>query len=108
MHHCPIANGDFWLQNNVDDYVQWARVHNSLLILTCDEDDNVTQANQIPMVFTGANVKLGHTSANTVTHYDVLRTIGDMYGLSSLGNAVNAATIDDVWVDDRFFVNGFE
>jgi hypothetical protein len=108
MHDCPIATGDAWLQDNIDAYVQWARTRNSLLILTWDEDDSATTANRIPLVFAGANVRIGYTSTATVTHYNVLRTLEDMYGLPPLGNAANVAPITEVWVDDRVFADGFD
>ena len=33
-----VKNGDAWLQTYMDGYIQWAKTHNSLLILTWDED----------------------------------------------------------------------
>jgi acid phosphatase len=33
-----IRNGDTWLKKNIDDYYQWAKRNNSLLILTFDEN----------------------------------------------------------------------
>ncbi|WP_161976303.1 alkaline phosphatase family protein [Mycolicibacterium sp. CH28] len=35
-----MANSDAWLQQNIDGYAQWARTHNSLLIITTDEDSS--------------------------------------------------------------------
>jgi len=44
MHNGPVATsipaGDRWLQKNIDSYYQWAKSHNSLLILTFDENDD--------------------------------------------------------------------
>lgn len=34
-----IQSGDRWLQTHLDAYVQWAQQHNSLLIVTWDEDN---------------------------------------------------------------------
>jgi hypothetical protein len=96
MHDCSVQTGDTWLQNNIDGYVQWAKTHNSLLILTWDEDDSSTSANQILTVFVGQMVKQG-VFAETINHYNVLHTIEDMYGLSAIGNAASAPSITDVW-----------
>src|SRR5262249_9073419 len=52
MHDGSIADGDAWLQSNLDSYAQWAQAHNSLLIVTWDEDD-YSQSNQIPTIFVG-------------------------------------------------------
>jgi hypothetical protein len=40
MHDGTIAQGDAWVRDHLDGYVQWAKTHNSLFILTFDEDDN--------------------------------------------------------------------
>lgn len=37
---CCIAMGDQWLRKNLDAYYQWAKTHDSLLILTFDENDD--------------------------------------------------------------------
>src|SRR6267143_2468406 len=39
-HDCSIATGDAWLQAHWAPYVAWAKTHNSLAILTWDEDDS--------------------------------------------------------------------
>jgi hypothetical protein len=96
MHDCSVQTGDTWLKNNIDGYLQWARTHNSLLILTWDEDDSSTSANQILTVFVGPMVRQG-TYAETIDHYNVLHTIEDMYGLSAIANAASTPSITDVW-----------
>ena len=95
MHDGTIAQGDSWLQSNLDSYAQWAKAHNSLLIVTWDEDD-YSQSNQIPTIFYGAGIKTGQYS-ETINHYSVLRTIEDMYGLPYAGNASSATPITDVF-----------
>ncbi|KEO83257.1 alkaline phosphatase family protein [Tumebacillus flagellatus] len=95
MHDGTIAQGDAWLKQHLDSYVQWANAHNSLLILTWDEDD-FSPTNQIPTVFVGANVKPG-TYSETINHLNVLRTIEDLYNLPHAGNTGSALPIYDVW-----------
>jgi hypothetical protein len=95
LHNCPIATGDAWLKKNLGAYIAWATTHNSLFILTWDEDD-FTEPNQIPMLFAGANL-IHRDSSRAANHYDVLRTLEDMYGLTALGHAANATPIVDVW-----------
>lgn len=96
MHDCSLATGDNWLNANIDGYAQWAKTHNSLLILTWDEDGGAS-GNVIPTVFVGANVKAGTTSSQAFNHYGLLRTLEDMYGLPAAGNAASAAPITGVW-----------
>ena len=95
MHDCSVATGDTWLQNNIDAYAQWAKTHNSLLIVTWDED-NGSMGNQIPTIFYGAGVKTGQF-AEHVDHFRVLRTMEDMYGLPYAGAAASSTPITDVW-----------
>jgi hypothetical protein len=95
MHNGTVQQGDTWLKDNISQYAQWAKTHNSLLIVTFDEDD-FTPANHIPTIFVGQMVKPGQYS-ETINHYNVLRTIEAMYGLSALGNAAQAQPITDVW-----------
>ncbi|MGH8455425.1 MAG: alkaline phosphatase family protein [Stenotrophobium sp.] len=100
MHDCSTQTGDTWLQNNIDAYAQWAKTNNSLLIVTWDEDDSSTTANQIATIFYGAQLQNGayaETSANGIDHYSVLRTLEDMYGLAALGSAASRTPITDVW-----------
>ncbi len=95
MHDCPIRTSDAWLRMHIDGYVRWARDHNSLLVLTFDEDDNRAD-NHILTLVAGAGVRPGRYP-QPITHYDVLATIEDMYGLPRLGNAGEATAIRDVW-----------
>src|SRR5262245_61178337 len=73
-----IPRGDAWLKKNLDAYYQWAKTHNSLLIVTWDESDNKWPVarltdpfieptnslkrdirNRIPTIFAGAHIKPG-------------------------------------------------
>jgi len=101
----PIVNGDTWLQAHLDDYAQWAKTHNSLLVLTWDEDDS-SQSNQILTIFNGAMVIPGNY-AETINHYSVLATLEAMYGLTQIGGAIGKTAITDVW-DTTLFQDGFE
>jgi phosphatidylinositol-3-phosphatase len=95
MHDGSIAQGDTWLYQNLSQYAEWAKANNSLLILTWDEDDN-TSRNQIPTVIYGANVRPGAYS-EPISHYNVLSTLEQMYGLPKLGYATRAPAITDIW-----------
>jgi uncharacterized membrane protein len=95
MHDGTIAQGDTWLQQHIDSYVQFAQTHNSLLIVTFDEDDSAS-GNQIPTIFVGPMVKQGQF-AETINHFNVLRTVEDLYGLTRVGAAATATPISDVW-----------
>ena len=89
MHDGTVAQGDTWLQQNMGPYATWAAQHNSLLIVTWDENDG-SAGNQIPTIFFGAHVRSGPVS-QTVTHYNMLRTIEALYALPAIGRTDTAS-----------------
>lgn len=93
MHSGSVQKADQWLKKNIDGYVQWAQSHNSLLIITWDEGSG---GNHIPTLMVGPMVKPGNYS-EPINHYNVLRTVEDMYGLQPSNAAAKAAPITDVW-----------
>jgi acid phosphatase len=95
MHDCSIATGDSWSRSHLDAYARWAKSHQSLLLVTFDED-NGSAGNQIATFFVGQQVKRGSYSEH-VDHYTVLRTIEEMYGLPVLGAAASRTPITDIW-----------
>jgi hypothetical protein len=95
MHDGSISQADTWLKQHLDSYVQWAKTNNSLLIVTWDEDDH-TLNNQIPTIFVGPMVKPGNYYEQ-INHFNVLRTLEDMYGLPYVGKSSTATPITDIW-----------
>ena len=90
-----IQRGDKWLKQNISKYAEWAKKHDSLLIVTYDEDDSRTDVNQIPTVFYGAHIKTGKYSEH-ITHYNVLHTLEAMYKLPA-DDKQSASVIADIW-----------
>src|SRR5260370_12301642 len=100
-----VPAGDRWLAQNLDRYHQWAKTHNSLLIVTWDESDNTTNylgltdpgavqdgspqrrvaQNRIATIISGARIKPGFVEPTAATHVTLLRTIEAMYGLARSG-----------------------
>jgi hypothetical protein len=95
MHDGSIAQGDSWLQQNIEDYAQWAMKNNSLLIVTFDED-NGSEGNRVVTLFVGPMVKPGQY-AQRIDHYNVLRTILQMHGLPGMNESAKADSITGVW-----------
>ncbi len=95
MHDGSVAQGDAWLSRQLSGYANWAVANNSLLIVTWDEDDDGPR-NQIPTVIYGAHVQPG-TYNEQISHYNVLSTVEQMYGLPKTGNAANAPAIATIW-----------
>src|SRR5262245_47930601 len=114
-----VPAGDLWLKQNLDAYYQWAKTHNSLLIVTFDENDDKTgitgltdpaidpdhdqsrhdRQNRIATIFAGAFIKPNYVEPSGTTHVNILRTLEVMYGLPKSGaqqpNALRAGISDD-------------
>lgn len=96
MHDGSIERGDAWLKRNIDAYAQWAMAHNSLLIVTWDED-NGSENNRIATIMVGQKVRPGKY-AQRIDHYGVLRMVEEMYGLPLLNESAKAQTPKGTWV----------
>jgi phosphatidylinositol-3-phosphatase len=116
-----VKAGDEWLKKNIDAYYRWAKTHNSLLIVTFDENNDATHyqgltdpaskqrdiRNRIPTIIAGAHVNHGSFSEGAgVTHVNLLRTIEAIYGLPKAGrqqvNALKYGIEDDFVIKDIF------
>lgn len=88
MHSCSVRTGDTWMKNNLSGYADWATTHNSLLVVTFDEDTG-SDDNLIPTIVYGPMMTPG-TNDQRIDHYSILRTVEEMYGLPPLGYAASA------------------
>jgi phosphatidylinositol-3-phosphatase len=95
MHDGSIAKGDDWLAAHLSAYRNWATSHNSLLVITTDEDDS-NHANHITTILAGAHIAPGHYSRRT-SHYGLLRTLLDSFRLAPFGHAATTTPITGVW-----------
>jgi hypothetical protein len=102
---------DDWLRAHIEPYRQWAMTHNSLLIITWDEDEDdytpvkdaagTTVAklylNHIPTIMAGERIVLGVYNER-IDHYALLHTIEDFHGLAPLTDAdARAPVISDAF-----------
>lgn len=95
MHDGSVREGDTWLREHIDAYVQWAKTHNSLLILTWDEG-GAAEKNRIATIFAGPMVQPA-AYCGLINHYNVLRTIEEMFGLPALGESAAAVPMENIW-----------
>ncbi len=96
MHDGSISAGDSWLSSHLGAYNTWARSHNSMLVVTWDEDD-YGEDNRVATIVSGQVVKSGASSSTRYGQFDLLRTISDMYGVSRAGAAGGASDIANIW-----------
>jgi phosphatidylinositol-3-phosphatase len=125
MHDGPlpasVKAGDKWLNDKLNAYYLWAKSHNSLLIVTFDENDHGRalggltdpaaskrfDRNRIVTILAGAHIRHGEYAEGTgVTHVNLLRTLEAMYGLAKCGRqqelALKAGIEDDKVISDVF------
>ncbi len=92
-----IQNGDSWFKTHIMPLVRWAVKNNTLVITIWDEDD-LAHSNNIPCLFSGPNIIGGSYSTPKFNHYDVLKTIEDMYSLSPLcGSSSSGTDLTGFW-----------
>lgn len=124
MHNGSIATADAWLKANIiDTYLAWAQTHNSLLILTFDEDDDNTATNHIPTIFAGPMIRPGNypetdlniskpdarapsdfvtPTGTAMNHYNVLSTIEDFYALPRIRGSIGRPALTDIFKRSAF------
>jgi len=125
-----VHKGDDWLRAHIDPYYQWAKSHNSLLILAFDENDDKRRyvgltnpavkatdeytkdlQNRTITIFAGAHIKPGDYEEGPagITHVTILRTLEAMYGLARSGaqqpNAAASGIGDEQIITDVFSVS---
>lgn len=93
MHDGSVAAGDAWLRRHIDPYARWASTHDSLLVVTWDENDKAP-GNHILTLLAGQRVRPGRYH-QTVTHVNVLHTVESLLGLQHLGRA--APPVTGIW-----------
>lgn len=96
-HDCPVRTGDDWLSRQVPKILASPAftTKNSLLVVTFDEGSR--GSNRVAAVFAGPAARKGYISNTRYTHYSLLRTIEDAWGLDPLTeNDRNAASMAEL------------
>ncbi len=92
---CTVPDADAWLAANMPA-VRAALGPRGLLVLTWDEDDNIS-GNHILTVFAGPQVVTGAVSNQVITHYTLTRMICEALGLAPFANGRLEPSILNVW-----------
>jgi acid phosphatase len=96
MHDGTVEQADTWLHANLGAYADWARTHNSLLVVTWDEDDR-SAGNRVPGLLVGAHLRSGPYTGR-IDHFTMLRTLEAALGLPALGTAARRSPIGGLWM----------
>ncbi|HEX8939336.1 MAG TPA: alkaline phosphatase family protein [Candidatus Limnocylindrales bacterium] len=91
MHDCSVATGDSFLRGFVPRITASPAFADSVLFITWDEGSSGTGGGgHVATVVVSPHVAPGTVSALPHTHYSLLRTVEDAWGLGCLANACGA------------------
>jgi len=95
MHDCPISVGDAWLRRFAPPLLEQ---ENSVVFVVFDEGTSARGGGgQIAGLALGTAVLPGSRFAGVTSHYGLLRTIEQAWGLPLLGRSARAAPITGIW-----------
>ncbi len=100
MHNCSIATGDRWLRRFAGPLLGSPAMRRSVLFVTFDEGasrDHLGGGGPVATIVAGPLVRPHVQSNRPYTHYSLLRTIEDAWGLPRLGQSATAAPITGIW-----------
>jgi acid phosphatase len=95
MHDCPVEVGDAWLRRFLPPLLRHALLANAVVFVVFDETD--TADARIPGLAVGPLVRPGSHFLPPLTHYGLLRTIEDAWGLRRLGASAKARPVTGIW-----------
>jgi len=92
MHDCPVATGDAWLKRFLPRLL---RLPNTAVFVVFDESDSLDP--RVPGLVIGTAVRPGSQFRPRLSHYGLLRTIEDAWGLARLGRSASVGPITGIW-----------
>jgi phospholipase C len=95
MHDCPVSTGDAWLARFLPPLLRSRQFANSAVFVTFDESDSTDP--RVAALALGPVVRPGSRFAPAMSHYGLLRTIEDAWGLPRLGRSARVAPATGIW-----------
>ncbi len=97
MHDCSVATGDAWLRRFLPPLLRSPELARSAIFVVTDETPGFSQGEPVPALALGALVKPGSRYGATTSHYGLLRTVEDAWGLPRLGASARIGPITGIW-----------
>jgi hypothetical protein len=98
MHDCSVATGDAWLHRFLPQLLRSPALAQSAIFIVTDEPRGLSPPSYpVPALALGALVRPGSRYAAKTSHYGLLRTIEDAWGLPRLGASAGSAPISGIW-----------
>jgi acid phosphatase len=98
MHDCSVATGDAWLKAHVAPLLRSRELSGGVVFVVFDEGTtDLGGGGRIEALALGPTVRRGSRFAKPTSHYGLLRTIEDAWGLPRLGLSRTATPIGGIW-----------
>ena len=98
MHDCSVDIGDTFMAGFVPRILDSpAFGSNSALFITFDEGDSKTGDQHVATIAIGGGVPAGTKSSVAHTHYSLLRSIEDSWGLGCLDESCDANNLGELF-----------
>ena len=98
MHDCNVATGDRWLARNIAPILVSPQLARSVVFVVFDEGTtDAGGGGSVAALALGPAVRRGSTYTPPTSHYGLLRTIEDAWGLPRLGASRIASPITGIW-----------
>lgn len=92
MHDCSVATGDAWLRRFLPPLL---KLPDTAVFVVFDESSSGASA--VPALALGPLVRSGSRFVRATSHYGLLRTIEDGFGLPRLGSSGRATPVTGIW-----------
>ena len=97
MHDCSVETGDTWLGGFLSPLLRNAQLAHSVVFLITDEPTSERASEAVPALALGPLVTSRSRYSASTSHYGLLRTIEDAWGLPRLGHSAQAKPITGIW-----------
>jgi hypothetical protein len=98
MHDCPVATGDQWLRRTIVPLLREPQLAGSVVFVVFDEGaTDEGGGGRVVALALGPLVRPGSDYDRATTHFGLLRTLEDAWGLPRLGRSAQAQPITGIW-----------
>ena len=98
MHDCPVASGDQWLRRTIVPLLREPQLAGSVVFVVFDEGaTDKGGGGRVVALALGPLVRPGSDYDRPTTHFGLLRTLEDAWGLPRLGHSARAQPITGIW-----------
>ncbi len=95
MHDCSVSVGDAWLRSQVGKFLKLPK---TVVFVIFDEGSTRTRGGgHTAALALGTAVRPGSRYAGLTSHYGILRTVEQAWGLPLLGHSAHVAPVTGIW-----------